>query len=285
MKELSVTVTFPGTPEATYRFREFPVRIGRLPECHLSICHESVPRDLCLVWLEDEGRTVRVEERPGLTNPLFVGRSLVAGGLSGDVVDLAVGPVKLKLASVERLADSKASGKGRQSWFQIIVALGLVVLGISVFFGHGVGQKTDSDMSEMLPDEPFCGPAKETCRSKEACDERARILVSRGRELLSRPGFSPSDQVRAAIFLERGARFYAAAGAPVTSSIQREADEAKGKVASAYKRDVMKLRRSLREDATAVARVNAARRVSSYLVECAGPGRRRLERFLEKTRK
>ncbi len=284
MKELSVTITFLGAPEATYRFREFPVRIGRLPECHLSICHESVPRDLCLVWLEDEGRTVRVEERPGLTNPLFVGRSLVTGGLSGDVVDLAIGPLKLKLASVERLADSKASGKRWQPWFRAMLALGLVVLGISVFLGREVGQKTDSKVSEMLPDEPFCSPVKETCESKEACDERARILVSRGRELLSRPGSSPSAEVRAAIFLERGARFYAAAGTAVASGVQREADEAKGKVTSAYKRDVMKLRRLLGEDATEGARVNAARRVSSYLVECDGPGRRRIERFLEKTR-
>ncbi len=282
MKELFIRVSFPGRNEAIYRFRETPVRVGRSPECHLSICHQAVPRELCIAWLEEDGRTVRVEERPQLTNPLLKGKNLVTGGVSGKSIELTVGPLKLQFASEEGRIDvsNHKSRRPIRPVFFAIVGLALFsIAALSIF--KDVGSHHQSGIRQ-LPDDPLCRTVTEYCESPHSCLERARLLATRARELLLRPGHLPINEIRAASLLGRAARLYESGNAPEADDIRREATQIEDRVRDSYKRDVVALRRSLESGGPNHAG-DIAKRVHSYLIDCDGPGRRWLSRLIAST--
>ncbi|MCP4606153.1 MAG: hypothetical protein GY847_37510 [Proteobacteria bacterium] len=286
MKELTIKVTFPGKREAIYRFKESPVRVGRSSECHLSICHEAVPRELCLAWLEDDGRTVRIEERPHLTNSLLNGKSLVTGGVSGANVELTLGPLKLRFAPEENFIG--VSGGQEQSPKQKQVRpFVLAAAGLAVFLAASLLIMKDRNVAhtnnfQLLPDDPFCQTIEEHCELPVSCLERARLLTTRARELLSKPLSSPSHEVSAASLFERAAQLYETIKAPEAIQTRRKAARMKEQVRDAYRRDVVALRRSLKS-AGSIDPVDMARRVSGYLIDCDGPGRYWLDGLIANT--
>lgn len=99
MQELEIEIIINKETEAIYRFSDFPVHIGRDRDCHLSICHESVPRKLCKVWLEQNG-LIHVEENPGLSNPLFENGKQMHNGVVKPAISARVGPIGLEIRNV-----------------------------------------------------------------------------------------------------------------------------------------------------------------------------------------
>jgi len=99
MQELEIEIIINRETEAVYRFSDFPVHIGRDRDCQLSICHESVPRKLCKVWLEQNG-LIHMEENPGLSNPLFENGKRMHNGVVKPAISARVGPIGLEIRNV-----------------------------------------------------------------------------------------------------------------------------------------------------------------------------------------
>lgn len=271
MRELAVRVVLPGEPPRIYRFADPVIRIGRSPDCQLAICHEAVPRELCVAWLEDDGRTVHVEERAGLTNPLLHGNRLVRGGVSGERVELAVGPILLGLApSAPGNHVFQASAPRRISRAAAAAAL----LAAVALFGGAIlvrGEKTSASRPDQLPEDPWCSAEVPACGAPQACREQARLLATRAEEVLARPSGAPEDRVRAVLMLDRAERLAAAGGAPDAGALQAKLAERRRAVTAEYRREAVALKQLVRAGSEPTA-TEQARRVLAYLAECHPDG-------------
>lgn len=136
LSELEIEIVIDGKSEAVYRFSTFPLDIGRDSSCHLSICHDVIARRLCTVWVEPNG-TIRLEERPNLTNPIWVDGERVAGGISKDCLHISVGPVELFFSvwntNTPRPQNEKRERTGAKKK-RLVAALGGVLIVGLVFF-------------------------------------------------------------------------------------------------------------------------------------------------------
>jgi hypothetical protein len=282
MTALLITVEIPDNGCTTYRFEQCRVRVGRHRDCDLSICHEAMPRELCVAWIEDDNRTVRVEECPRLTNPLINGKSMVAGGVSGPGMELAVGPIMLRFAVGDRLSisaqEKKAGGRTRVG----MVAAGATLITLVAFF---IGETPKDPYREngfaKLPDSPFCSFLADGCDLPEICLERARLLITRARDFNSRPGGNREHKVRAASFLRRAVRLHRRLNSPLVDTLEREASRSEEAVITTYRRDVSMLRRALRHGRRPAAIALAAKRVFGHLGACHSRERAWLQRFQE----
>ncbi len=271
MNELSITVTLDGEKDATYRFSESPVLVGRSPECHLNICHEAVPRELLSAWVEDDGKTVRLEERPGLTNRILVGKSIVDGGISGTRLDASVGPVSLRLEPAGVASPKSDAGGATRIRFFALIAVAVVAIAGFVLFNKGIAAPGVVH-KEALPETPFCEGRPVHCASKDACLEMARLHRTRAEELLRRPSLSPNQQVRAATLLEDAASLYRGSDDAKAEEILLMANPIKERVIDTYQKERLTFLRLLEKkpvDRNKVER--SARIIASYLGDCQGP--------------
>lgn len=262
-KEISVMVRAPGTEPRTYLFDEQTLEIGRSPDCHVSICHEAVPRRLCSVWLEEGGRRVRVEEHPGLTNPLMRGSKPIRGGLSGQRLDLSVGPVELHLAP-SGLRTPVQSRRGVSRNGKIVIAGALA----SSLIVWGAIALVSQDPPRV---DPLSGlPASPFLESRDLPDpsgsvEKARLLYTRAQLLLESRDPSPASSVQAAAMISRSGRMLAASGLEDEALSRREeADSLRTSITQEYRKEIIDLRRHLTAGDLDSARP-AATRVADYL--------------------
>ncbi len=262
MGELSITVSIPGSCSSTYQFSDPIVRIGRSPDCHLTISHEAVPRDLCSCWLEEEGNLVRVEERSGLTNPLLVDRKRVIGGISGAALTLQVGPVFLDIEPAKSVTINRSSANRRSPRTVLIAALAVVAIGVMLL--PTPDEKAGSIGPDVLPRSPLPEVSVEPCPSSHGCKERSDLLISRADALLDHAHPSPADQIRAIGLLTHAAEL-------VRSTSKKTAERLSGRVAvlerrvlAAYRREVLALMQAL-ETGDSPRTAAAARNVAAYL--------------------
>ncbi len=269
MTALLITVEIPETGQTTYRFEKGRVRVGRHQACDLSICHQVMPRELCVAWVEDDSHTVRVEERPRLTNPLIKGKTIVAGGVSGKRMVLSVGSIRLRFEAGEGTAPAVSRKKGPVTKPLLFAAPGAIILGLAVIFLGGTnGDASRASGFSTLPDNPFCPVEEDPCDAPESCMERARLLITRAGDLRSRPGGRLEYQVRAATFLRRAAYLCHAAKSPRFPLVEQEASRMEDAIGKAYRRDVMLLRGTVREGGKIAKMGEAAARVVAYLGPC-----------------
>lgn len=253
MTELFIAVSCPGQAEITYSFDRFPVHIGRLPSCDLSIRHEAVARELCSVWVEPDGKTVRVEERPGLTNPLLSGTVRVFGGLSAEVANLTVGPIRLSIFT-DPSARTSSNHKKR---FILLGGLAALVL-IFVVLGNRPSMGQRKDVLSSLPKHPFCQPTTLDCEDPVLCLEQARLAVSRGREMISRPLSRTSDHIRGVSLMTAGLERIKETASKPEAHLQDEIRAAKQNAIRAYQQEVIALRAALRSGNDDAVRAAAA---------------------------
>jgi len=259
MPELDIRVTLPGAPQRSYRFAEVPVLVGRSENCHLIVRHAAMPRELCRIWLEDDGRTVRAEERPGLTNRLLRGGLPVRGGTGGPRLELAVGPVKL-LAEPARFRGSPARMDGRR---RALAGLGLLAALAGLTWSLGSAPAGgDAPLMPELPQEPLpAGDAGARTAGAAVDPARAALLESRAADLLSRPDAGPAEQVQALLALRQAATLLPEDRAGI---VDRHADRLERALKAAYREQSLALERALtRGDAEAASR--AARSLLAYL--------------------
>jgi hypothetical protein len=282
MTALLITVEIPDNGCTTYRFEQCRVRVGRHQDCDLSICHEAMPRELCVAWIEDDNCTLRVEESPRLTNPLINGKNIVAGGVSGPGMELAVGPIVLRFTVSDRksfsVQEKKAGGRNRVG----MVAAGATLITLAaVFIGGTPKDPYRKNGFSKLPDSPFCSFLADRCDMPEICTERARLLITRARDLNSRPGGNREHKVRAASLLRRAARLHSRLNSLLVDTLEQEASRSEEAVTTAYRRDVSMLGRALRRGRKSAAIALAAKRVFGHLGACHSRERAWLQRLQE----
>jgi hypothetical protein len=276
VKELFITVSFPGMLETTYRFDEFPVRVGRSPSNHLTVRHEAIARELCTAWIEPDGKGVRVEERPNLVNPLLSGKSRVQGGISGESVSLSVGPCKITFFS------NMAKPRTPSNRKRVTVLASLVVLALLILVIQGSGSSLSVSPSlAALPKTPFCFEVTEHCDTKAACVERARLLSTRAREMLVRPNVNRAERIRAAAMLSSSAELFSRAALHQADSIRREATSARLELTRAYQQDVMALRRALAKGEIGLIQSTASRLMAD-LDGCGAEAQRVLRQIVQR---
>ncbi len=245
MTQLFVTVTHAEKDQSSiYSFDTFPVRIGRSASCHLSIGHQAVPRELCTAWIEPDGTTIRVEERPHLTTPLLRGRSRVCGGVSAPEIDLKVGPITLSF----RAGAPKSSTVQRSRTKMIFYASAIVALvGLARICLFPGDSPADSHMlPASLPKTPFCADSVIHCDSPKQCERKARLAIGRARETLSHPGAGPREHIEAAVTLKAAAKRLALDNIDDARSVAEEAERIHAVLTRRYQRNVMALKEGLR---------------------------------------
>jgi hypothetical protein len=267
MDELSVTVRSPGGVERRYRFAETPITIGRSPDCDIAILHEAVPRHLCRVWLEDGGRRVRAEERPGLTNALEQNGRAIEGGVSGERLALRIGPIDLALCPVGA-GPAPDRGPGRRRALVALVAIAGGLLAAAWLFSLRGGAAGGAGVLASVPASVFDGlepPRAPRPGDRSGRRERARLSESRGDELLARAGAAGRERVEAVRALREAAALYAAAADTAASkACALRAREAAEEIDRGWRRDRLALERGLAAgDEAEIARTAA--RLLDYL--------------------
>ncbi len=277
MQELHIQVTLQNQQKRAYVFREFPVRIGRSAACHLQIDHEAVPRELCIAWLETDQCTVRVEERPGLTNPLLCKNTRVDGGISGKLLELKAGPATLVLSS----EPPREKTKDKKGTLGVVGALSAGVALLIMAAGRsGSTAKNEVDIFAVLPRSPVCAEPEVRCEALPECKERARLLRERAAETLSRRGDSVSEKVRAVLQLRESLRLCQRVDLPAAAKTEKNLRAAEERLAEAYQQALVRLRVAMKaEDGPAV--VAAARRIKEGIGTCDTRATRVLERLIE----
>lgn len=280
MEQLSIAVRAPDGVERRYLFSRAPVLIGRSPDCDVSILHEAVPRHLCRVWPEDGGRRVRVEESPGLTNPLELGGRPVVGGASGERLELRVGPIGIAVGTAAAVGGSGGEGRrsGGRRLRSAIGAAGIAAATAALAL-LGAGPSREAGSPDGLPEslferEPASPP---TPPGGRVPGESARLVATGAGELLSRPAAPCADRVRAVAALRRaGAAFAGAGDRGAARACGAEADRAAAEIDRAWRLDRLALRRSLAagDDRSAAA---AAARLLDCLPASDEDGRRALK--------
>ncbi len=268
MTDLKITVSVPGEHSRTYLFGDTPVLIGRSPKCRLSICHEAVGRELCKAWIEGDGRSVRVEECPGLTNPLTMGSNPVRGGLVGKRLDLNVGPISLSFRPYKSRDNygttSSAKSSAPRRIASALAVMAILGLGAALSFWprapstiHGA---VDLPGSVPLPT-PQSKPGRMAVPT-----EQAAILYSRAVELLARTGAGPREKAIAAGLMLESADLLELDGDSIeTSQRRREAENLKRALDLSYRKEVLALHRHLEKS-----NMDAASSVASTLLEYLG---------------
>ena len=268
MTDLRITVSVPGEHPRTYLFGDTPVLIGRSPKCRLSICHEAVGRELCKAWVEGDGRSVRVEECPGLTNPLTIGSNPVRGGLVGKRLDLNVGPLSLSFRpSSSEDNDGTTSPAKRHALRRIAPALAVVaILGLGAVFAFWPRAPFTTRSVIDLPDSVPLNPLQSKPGRVTEPAQQAAILYSRAVELLSRTGAGPREKAIAAGLMLESADLLKLDGDSIeTSRRRREAEDLKRALDLSYRKEVLALHRHLEKND-----MNAASAVASTLLEYLG---------------
>ncbi|MCP4199425.1 MAG: hypothetical protein GY762_19945 [Proteobacteria bacterium] len=282
MAALLITVETPDNGCTTYRFEQCRVLVGRDGDCDLSIRHAAMPRELCVAWIEDDNCTVRVEERPQLTNPLISGKSIVAGGVSGTRLEFSVGPIALRFTVSDGVSISAREKKGAGNKRVGMVAAGATLITLAaVFMGGTKKNPSDENGFSKLPDSPFCPPRADGCDMPAICLERARLLITRARDLNARPGRKREHRVRAATYLRRAAQIHRQLKSPLMDALARETFLSEEAVTTAYRRDVTMLRRALGRGRKHGAIALAADRVSAYFGACHSRERAWLQHLQE----
>ncbi len=259
MQDLHLRVSVPGAPERGYRFSETPVLVGRAETCHLCVRHAAVPRELCRVWLEDAGRLVRVEERPGLTNPLLCGGTPVRGGVGGSRLELSVGPVRF-VAEPARFREFRQRTDRRR---RLVIALGILAATAGLAFSLGrVPGREGAPAAIDLPADPIPEDASSgDTMGGGSATARAVLLESRATDLLSGPDTKPADRIEALLDLRRATLLLPP---PEAGPVARRASELERAIVAGYREQSLALGRALaRGDAETASR--AAANLLSYL--------------------
>lgn len=264
MGAIAITVKLPGEPTKAYRFEELPLLVGRSPTCGLSICHEAVPRRLCRIWLEDQGRAVRVEELPGLTNPLLCAGRPVRGGATGPGLALAIGPVAIEVRPAAAPAAARGDDRfrARGPLIGAAVAAGLLLL-VGLFVARPAVHPA-AVAALALPDDPLPAPPSAGCAEPAGCRERADLLASRARALLDDPAAPPSARIRAVGLLEHSASLSEGTDPAVATARRTAAERAARELRQEYRRERAHLGRALQAGDRPAATAAAAR-LSGFL--------------------
>ena len=267
MAELCINIRMPGMTDKRYRFGETPVLVGRSVECHLSICHEAIPRKLCKVWLEGEGRVVRVETCPGLTNPFLRDGRVVKDGVSGSHLIFNVGPIEIEFFTeyqaqkgVER--PEKSSAKKRAVKLALIpFALGLI-LSASLLF-----QRENTRAPKVaLPDSPFSNQTN-IPQKGDATEliSKAKMMKSRAAEILSRRAESIELKVLAFKLMQRAHYLFKSVGNDKEArEVEERLNALRQQLEAAYRKDILRLHSFLASDDTREA-AKCAKRLLIYL--------------------
>jgi hypothetical protein len=270
MEDLEIGVRTPDGVERRYRFSQFPVLVGRAPDCDISICHEAVPRHLCRVWLEDGGRLVRVEERPGLTNALSLGGRPIEGGVSGGLLRLDVGPIGLTARAAQPARRWGATAKRRRVLLLVAAVAVAAALAIAATTTTGRGASAEQILPTTLfdrrvPESFATGPS-----ARAGNPERAALLRSRAVEVLGRRDVPMRDRVQAVRDLERAAALYAESdGGQSGAECAALAATHAGEIDRVWRRDRLALAQSLAADDAAAVSANAARLAGYLGADCA----------------
>ena len=270
MTELRITVSVPGEHPKTYLFSDTPVLIGRSPKCRLSICHEAVGRELCKAWIEGDGRSVRVEECPGLTNPLTMGSNPVRGGLVGKRLDLNVGPLSLSFrpSSSEGNNGTTSPEKGSTPRRMLPALAVVAILGMGAVFALWPRAPSTARSVIDLPDSVPLYPNKSKPGRVTQPAQQAAILYSRAVELLSRNGAGPREKALAISLMFESADLLKLDGDSIEiSQRRREAKDLKRALDLSYRKEVLALHRHLEKND-----MSAASAVASTLLEYLDSG-------------
>ena len=279
MPQLHAVVEIPGRGRTTYAFDVFPVRIGRSEENQLILAHECVPRELCAAWLETDGKTVRVEERPGLKNSLVCGKVRVQGGMSAARLQLRIGPVRFVLSSEE---ERESSGARKRTGIVVAAAAAAAMLMIVAVGGPSRNADRKAGLFEVLPKSPLCTETEIHCTGAVQCAERARLLPARAAEMLSRRSLPLVERVRAVSML-RESVVSAETGGRTDNTLSLDAAQAEASLNVQFQQEIMRLRTALINEDSKAIRTSAAS-LRDALYDCAPEVRERLNRLVESNR-
>lgn len=217
MADFALLVSVIGGKPIRYVFDQDRLVVGRGHGADLRIEHAAVARSQFVL---ERGAGSAGEPRYKIlpydtTNPTYVNDlSAVTGTLSpGDVI--AVGDIRVVLE--RRLKARDAIGK-KPELPLLRVLLITATLGMALGVGYLLlAGAPATEGAELAAAETrlFQEPAQVKCANPIECDTRAHDAYARGRKLMTQAGADPGNWYRAALELDRAARFGALAARPL----------------------------------------------------------------------
>ncbi len=276
MHNLCISVSVRGENPTKYVFEEFPVQIGRAKNNHLSIQHQAVPRELCIARIESDNQTIRVEERPNLTNPLLNGSKLVEGGISGPCLNLTVGPVSLSF-SINDMSTDRIITKRR---FGLIAILFVAAVSGLIALNRMRVNNSESESSQTaLPKTPLCKTVEITCKTQEHCAERMRLNNARSKEILSRPRPSMQDRVHAIMLMQESILIGHELEFAISDNFKKDLKKAENTLIGIYQQEVLVFKQALQNQNEKAARESASR-LKEVIRNCEDEPEKLLEQMI-----
>lgn len=270
MNELTIEVTMEGQEPTVFRFADPIVRVGRGQECELRLCHEAVPRRLGSFWLDPGTRCIHLEPHPRLSNPLLWGQTVLVGPVSGRRLELSIGPLNLCAYACEGHREARCPK------LLPVIALGCAIAGIlgsAVINKVKPGERSRKFSGALLAATeatPLCPGAIANCGDRMACQERARLALSRANEILARSEPWSQEAPQALRLLEDSCLWLRRLGEPEHVEVCARRDQATALFSRAHKTRIVSLKAAL----AASDHVLAARLAEELaaLVDSCSPG-------------
>jgi hypothetical protein len=244
----TLLVSLVGERPVRYTFDQPAVLVGRGPDADLRIEHAGISRRQLLI---ERGVGSAGEARFRITpyestNPTLVNdRPAVEGTLMpGDLV--AVAEVRL---SLERVVPPRAAAKSRDLSVRTMVLLAAVMgMGLLVaYLFYGVDEAPDAGDLAANQTRLFEAMPQVHCGNPIECDTRAHDAYGRGRKLLSQAAADPGNLYRAALELDKAARFREQSGRPLgdMADVEEQAQQARSRAEAEFQDAKFRLSRAI----------------------------------------
>ncbi len=246
MNDLAITIKIEKEKEYIYKFSKLPILIGRDPDCDLSICHSSIPRKLCSVWIDKQNNTICVEETPNLTNPIHLNNKQLKGGASGKTLNLKVGPVTIFICNSTLLKNTdniKTKNLTKKIKFNQILLGFSALFAILIAIASSISNPNNQIKKESLPGLVF------TIKKREDINiAQARLMISRAAELQNRRPEKISNMIDAIELLDQTIPVLKKHSQNKALTIQNESSLLKQQLKNRYRIESLNLKRNIELD-------------------------------------
>ncbi|HEY7954103.1 MAG TPA: FHA domain-containing protein [Polyangia bacterium] len=249
-RPFALLVSLVGGKPARYVFDQDRILVGRGLEADLRIEHAAISRSQFLL---ERGRGSAGEPRYRITpyesvNVTHVNeRPAVEGTLTpGDVV--AIADVRVVLERKLPKASRAVADKNQISPLRAVLlgAVTLMALWVGWLLFAGPDQADAGDLARAQT-QMFLPMNEVRCGNPVECDNRAHDAYARGKSLVAQAGADPGNLYRAAIELDRAARFRDQSGRPLAdmADVSAQADQARARAESEFQDARFRLSRAI----------------------------------------
>jgi hypothetical protein len=262
--EIIVKIFIPDEPVATYKFNSLPLTIGRLDNMDLSICHESIPRELCTIWQKAGSETLGLEVKPGISNSPVINGKKVTTNIFDYFFDMQVGPVRIEIQSADAQKHIEHLKKEKPPVMKFVLYAALLIFAVVFISGNTIGLSNNygirpSDFPENLSLNYKISKSEGQNSTPADIKYRAQLIMQRADELISRKTNVAYNQIEAGKMLFKCAYMLKQTDTVLADKVYQKAILLQKKLNHRYKTLIFNLFQHIKNNDAAAVRKTANR--------------------------